>query len=83
MGSINTDGQNTANINEGVTILTASRSSQTSMEVNGHGVFTSLLIEALMVGLLMLQDIYQLLEYMLLLIKLWDLGHRDQYLRQT
>lgn len=47
MGSINTDGQNTANINEGVTIMTASRNSQTSMEVNGHGVFTSLLIEAL------------------------------------
>lgn len=42
MGSINTDGQNTANINEGVTIMTASRNSQTSMEVNGHGVFTSL-----------------------------------------
>lgn len=47
MGSINTDGQNTANINEGVTIMTASRNSQTSMEVNGHGVFTSLLLEAL------------------------------------
>lgn len=47
MGSINTDGQNTAVINEGVTIMTASRNSQTSMEVNGHGVFTSLLIEAL------------------------------------
>ena len=50
MGSINTDGQNTAVINEGVTIMTASRNSQTSMEVNGHGVFTSLLIEALKGG---------------------------------
>lgn len=50
MGSINTDGQNTANINEGVTIMTASRNSQTSMEINGHGVFTSLLIEALTGG---------------------------------
>ena len=47
MGSINTDRQNTANINEGVTIMTASRNSQTSVEVNGHGVFTSLLLEAL------------------------------------
>lgn len=37
-------------ISEGVTILTASRSSETSMEVNGHGLFTSLLIEALIGG---------------------------------
>lgn len=50
MGSVKTVGQNTAIINEGVTILTASRSSETSMEVNGHGVFTSLLIEALKGG---------------------------------
>jgi len=50
MGSINTDGQNTANINEGVTILTASRNSETSMEIDGHGVFTSLLIEAMKGG---------------------------------
>lgn len=47
MGSINTAGQNTAVINEGVTILTASRNTETSMEIAGHGVFTSLLIEAL------------------------------------
>ena len=50
MGSINTEGQNTAVINEGVTILTASRSSETSVEVNGHGLFTSLLLEALSGG---------------------------------
>lgn len=50
MGSINTAGQNTAVINEGVTILTASRSSETSVEVNGHGLFTSLLLEALSGG---------------------------------
>ena len=50
MGSISTAGQNTAIINEGVTILTASRSSETSLEVNGHGVFTSLLLEALSGG---------------------------------
>ncbi|MBQ8981949.1 MAG: caspase family protein [Lachnospiraceae bacterium] len=50
MGSINTSGQNTANINEGVTIMTASRNSQASMEINGHGVFTSLLMEALKGG---------------------------------
>ena len=50
MGSINTAGQNTAVINEGVTILTASRSSETSAEINGHGLFTSLLLEALSGG---------------------------------
>lgn len=50
MGSISTNGQTTAVINEGVTILTASRSSETSTEVDGHGLFTSLLIEALSGG---------------------------------
>ena len=50
MGSINTAGQDTAVIKEGVTIMTASRNSQTSMEVNGHGVFTALLMEALKGG---------------------------------
>ena len=47
MGSISTAGQSTAVINEGVTILTASRSIEASVEINGHGLFTSLLIEAL------------------------------------
>lgn len=47
LGSISTIGQNTALIGEGVTILTASRSTETSMEINGHGVFTTLLLEAL------------------------------------
>ena len=50
MGSIKTLGQNTSVISEGVTILTASRASETSLEINGHGVFTSLLIEALRGG---------------------------------
>ena len=50
MGSISTIGQNTAIINEGVTILTASRSSETSLEISGHGLFTSLLLEALSGG---------------------------------
>ena len=50
MGNINTVGQSTTIINEGVTILTSSRSSETSMEVNGHGLFTSLLLEALSGG---------------------------------
>lgn len=50
MGSISTKGQTTAVINEGVTILTASRSIEPSVEINGHGLFTSLLIEALCGG---------------------------------
>lgn len=49
-GSINTSGQNTAVINEGVTILTASLSSEAAVEVDGHGVFTSLLLDALAGG---------------------------------
>lgn len=39
--------ENHAAISEGVTILTASRSDQPSLERKGHGVFTSLLINAL------------------------------------
>ncbi len=50
MGAINTSNQNTAVISEGVTILTASRSTQTSVEINGQGLFTSLLLEALSGG---------------------------------
>lgn len=50
MGSFNTAGQDTATIHEGVTILTASRNTETSVEIDGHGVFTSLLIEALKGG---------------------------------
>lgn len=34
-------------IGEGVTILTSSRESEASMEIDGHGVFTGLLIDAL------------------------------------
>lgn len=37
-------------INEGVTILTASKKEEVAMEVNGKGVFTNLLIEALKGG---------------------------------
>lgn len=50
MGSISSSGQATAVINEGVTILTASRSTETSVELNGRGLFTSLLLEALKGG---------------------------------
>ncbi len=50
VGSISTLGQQTAVINEGVTILTASKHDETAAEVNGHGVFTDLFTEALKGG---------------------------------
>ena len=42
--------QSVAALKEGVTILSASKSDEFSVEVNGHGVFTSLLLEALKGG---------------------------------
>ena len=50
VGAINTLGQQTAIINEGVTILTASSFDETAAEIKGHGVFTELLTEALKGG---------------------------------
>lgn len=50
-GSPSNNGNTTlTQIIEGVVVLTASRDSQTALEVNGHGVFTSLLIDALQGG---------------------------------
>jgi len=40
----------TSTINKGVTILTASKAEETAIEINGHGVFTNLLIDALQGG---------------------------------
>jgi len=40
----------TSQLNEGVSILTACRKDEPSMEVNGHGVFTNLLLDALQGG---------------------------------
>lgn len=47
MGNIVTTGQQTAAIGDGVTIMTASKSDESAEEINDHGVFTSLLLEAL------------------------------------
>ena len=47
LGTISTSGQQPSIIGEGVTLLTASKSNEPSMEVHGHGVFTSLLLDAL------------------------------------
>lgn len=47
--------ENITEIGNGVTILTASRNVESAMEINGHGVFTQLLIEALNGGAANLQ----------------------------
>lgn len=39
-----------SNLHEGVTILTASREDEPAKEINGHGVFTNLLLDALQGG---------------------------------
>ncbi len=49
-GSPKVSGGVTAQIIEGVVVLTASRDSETALEVNGHGVFTNLLLDALQGG---------------------------------
>lgn len=50
LGSPNVTGGNAAHIAEGVSILTASKENEPSIEVNGHGVFTNLLLDALQGG---------------------------------
>jgi hypothetical protein len=47
MGSPSVFSSNESLLNDGVTILTASRKNEPSYEINGHGVFTNLLIGAL------------------------------------
>jgi hypothetical protein len=49
-GSPTLSGGATAQIIEGMVVLTASRSSEAALEVNGHGLFTSLLLDALQGG---------------------------------
>jgi hypothetical protein len=46
-GSPTLTGNQSAMIGEGVTILTATRDSEAAIEINGHGLFTSLLIDSL------------------------------------
>jgi hypothetical protein len=50
MGSPSLPGNGTAQLAEGMSVLTASRNSEYALEVNGAGVFTSLLIDALKGG---------------------------------
>ncbi|MDR0602694.1 MAG: caspase family protein [Bacteroidales bacterium] len=50
MGTPSITGGNMTHIAEGVSILTASKKDESAMEVNGHGVFTNLLLDALQGG---------------------------------
>lgn len=50
MGDPVISGQKTSQLSEGLTILTASSDSEASFEINGSGVFTSLLVDALQGG---------------------------------
>ncbi|MCK5123529.1 MAG: caspase family protein [Candidatus Pacebacteria bacterium] len=50
LGSPKRTGGENAHISEGVSILTASRADESSLEINGHGVFTNLLLDALQGG---------------------------------
>jgi hypothetical protein len=49
-GSPALSGGVSSQIHEGVVVLTASRDSESALEVNGHGVFTNLLLDALSGG---------------------------------
>lgn len=49
-GSPQVSGGVSSQIIEGVVILTASRDSESALEVNGHGIFTNLLLDALQGG---------------------------------
>lgn len=49
MGSPEINGTS-SQLNEGISILTASREDESSMEIDGHGVFTNLLLDALQGG---------------------------------
>ncbi len=50
LGSPKLTGGKNAHIGEGVSILTASKDDELSLEINGHGVFTNLLLDALQGG---------------------------------
>jgi hypothetical protein len=49
-GSPTTTGSNVAQLTEGLSILTASRDSESALEINGCGVFTALVVDALQGG---------------------------------
>jgi len=50
LGSPTTTGSNVAQLSEGLSVLTASRDSESALEINGKGVFTALVVDALQGG---------------------------------
>ena len=50
LGTPTLTGSNTAQLSEGLSVLTASRDSESALEINGKGVFTSLVVDALQGG---------------------------------
>lgn len=50
LGSPKITGGKSSNISEGVSILTASKDDEAALEINGHGLFTNLLLDALQGG---------------------------------
>lgn len=50
LGSPSFTGNNLAQLSDGMSVLTASRDSESALEVNGSGVFTSLVVDALKGG---------------------------------
>ena len=69
-GSPSIIGGNQAFIGEGVTILTASKKDESSVELCGHGVFTTLLLEALRGVLQTLREVLHQEVYIHILIRL-------------
>jgi hypothetical protein len=49
-GSPTTTGSNVAQLSEGLSVLTASRESESALEMNGSGIFTALVVSALQGG---------------------------------
>jgi hypothetical protein len=49
-GSPTTTGSNVAQLSEGLSVLTASRDSESALEINGNGVFTALVVNGLQGG---------------------------------
>lgn len=50
LGQASVTGNNIAQLSEGLSVLTASRDSESALEINGSGVFTSLVVDALKGG---------------------------------
>jgi hypothetical protein len=50
LGSPSITGNNLAQLSEGLSVLTASRDNESALEINGSGVFTSLIVDALKGG---------------------------------